>query len=139
MTNNSPQRHNASQAQNKDFFAGNPFQLQNRFQKLHAGSNYGYENGFQTQSNANSHNGIHSFQVNDDNDPSTGNLNIYIPELIDSQNTTISMSYRAIITTLYANSVNRNLHHISSHGNVSSKMNPPTVRFRRNLRDYSYV
>ena len=98
MTNNPPRLHHASQDQNKDFFAGNPFQLQNRFQKLHAGSTYGYENGFQTQNNANSHNGIHSFQVNDDIDPySTGNLNIY-SGVIDSQTTTISMSYKAMIT-----------------------------------------
>ena len=133
MTNNPPQLHNTSRDQNKDFFAGNPFQLQNRFQKLHAGSTYGYENGFQTQNNANSHNGKHSFQVNDDIDPSTGDLNIYSGANRFPDYNNINDDH-----TLYANPVNRNLHH-SSHGNVSSKMNPPTVRFRRNLKDYSYV
>ena len=77
MSNNPPQLHNASQDQNVDFFAGNPFQLQNRFQMIHARSTYGYKNGFQTQNNPNSRNGIHSFRVNDDINPSTENLNIY--------------------------------------------------------------
>ena len=45
MSNNPPQLHNA----------GNPFHLQNNFQKL-----LGHQNGFQTQTNAYSQNGIHT-------------------------------------------------------------------------------
>ena len=137
MTNNPPQLHNASQDQNMDFIAGNPFQLQNRFQKLHAGSTYGYENGFQTQNNANTNNGKHCFQGNDDIDPSTGNLNIYFGANRFPDYNNIN-ELQSDDHTLYANHVNRNLHQ-SSQGNVSSKTNPPAVRFRINLRDYNYV
>ena len=112
MSNN---LHNASQDQNVNFFARNPFQLQNNFQ-----------NGFQSQNNANCHDGIYRFQVSDNRDPSTVNYkNINELQRVDN--------------THYANPVNQHLHQ----GNFPSpKINPPgppTVRFRRNLTDYSYV